>query len=261
MTKQERLRWFFQLSSLVLLIEMSACSMVVALPFGGDSWKEEVLLHDGSKMVIARSQTYGGRHEIGQSPPIKEHTVTFKMPNTTKTITWISEYDESLGRTNFNPLALHILKNTPYIVVTPNLMLSYNKWGRPNPPYVAFKYEGGGWVRIALEEVPPEFKSINLIIDALTHGNQLNARGMVSSDEIKKLNGSLTQEEYKIIHRVPLDHWKSRESERMIRTEGGGWIGIGWFRDQPSLEACLQKCAREKVSASECPCHTLFEGK
>jgi hypothetical protein len=33
---------------------------------GGDSWKEDVLLHDGKKLIVERSQTYGGRHEIGQ---------------------------------------------------------------------------------------------------------------------------------------------------------------------------------------------------
>jgi hypothetical protein len=34
--------------------------------FGGTSWKEEVLLHDGSKVIVDRSAERGGRHEIGQ---------------------------------------------------------------------------------------------------------------------------------------------------------------------------------------------------
>ena len=50
--------------------------------FGDPSWKEEVLLHDGSKIVVERSQSYGGRHEIGQSSPVKEQTITFTVPNT-----------------------------------------------------------------------------------------------------------------------------------------------------------------------------------
>ena len=29
--------------------------------FGGDSWKEEVLLHDGAKIVVKRSLSYSGR--------------------------------------------------------------------------------------------------------------------------------------------------------------------------------------------------------
>lgn len=230
--------------------------------FGGDSWREEVLLHDGSKMIITRSQTYGGSHEIGQPLPIKEHTITFTLPGSPTRITWISEYDESLGRTDFTPLALHVLNNTPYIIVTPNLMLSYHKWGRPNPPYVFFKYEDSKWKRIAIEEVPPEFQTINLVIDTLTDGKKLNSQGVASLEMIAKLNSSLTQEEYKTIHRTPLDHWKPRgNSGRMIRTEDGGWLGLDWFSSQPSLEACLKKCARENVSPKDCPCHALFKEK
>ena len=245
----------------LLGVSMSGSAEAGLFGFGGDSWQEEVLLHDGNKIVITRSQTYGGRHEIGQPLPIKEHTIIFMLPNTNKTITWTSEYDESLGRTDFKPLALHVLNNTPYIIVTPNLMLSYNKWGRPNPPYVCFKYEDSKWKRIAIEEVPPEFQTINLVIDTLTDGEKLNSQGFASLEMVARLNGSLTQEEYKTIHRMPLDHWKPRKSGMMVRTEDGGWIGIDWFEIQPSLKACLAKCTREKVSVQDCPCHTLFEGK
>ncbi len=66
------LRWLFYVSSLVALIEMSACTMMGALPFGGNSWKEEVLLHDGSKIIVERTVERGGRHEVGQKPSYKE---------------------------------------------------------------------------------------------------------------------------------------------------------------------------------------------
>ncbi len=65
------LQWLCYVSSLVVVAEMSACAMVGALPFGGDSWKEEVLLHDGSKIVVERMVKRGGRHEVGQKPPFK----------------------------------------------------------------------------------------------------------------------------------------------------------------------------------------------
>lgn len=171
---------------------------------GGDSWKEEVLLHDGGKLIVKRSQNYGGRHEIGQQPPIKEHTITFTLPGTSKAITWTSEYGEDLGRTNFNLLAMHVLNNTPYIVASPNLCLSYNKWGRPNPPYVFFRHDGKAWRRIPLEEFPVEFKNINLVINTLSHGKSLDSKGLVSADRVSQLNRSLIQEEYKTILREPL---------------------------------------------------------
>ena len=178
--------------------------------FGGDRWKEEVLLHDGQKLIVERSQSYGGRHEIGQKPPIKEHTISFTLLNTNKTITWTSEYGEDIGRTNFNLLAVQVLNGTPYIVASPNLSLSYKKWGQPNPPYVIFKYDGKAWQRIPLKELPLEFENINLVISTLSDAKKLSSLGFVSAEMVKQLNSGLTQEEYKTIHRAPLDHWKPR---------------------------------------------------
>ena len=197
---------------LVLTLGVSMNAYAGFLGLGGDSWKEEVLLHDGSKIIVKRSQSYGGRHEIGQPSPIKEHTISFTLPNSNKTITWTSEYGEDLGRTNFNLLALHVLNGTPYIVASPNLSLSYNKWGRPNPPYVFFKYDGKEWQRISLEEFPAEFKTINVVIYPVGRDvEEMVSLGLVSAGKIKELNSSLTQEEYKTIVRTPLDVWKPRQ--------------------------------------------------
>ena len=173
-----------------------------AYGFGVDSWKEEVLLHDGSKIIVKRSQSYGGQHEIGQPPPIKEHTISFMLPSTKEAITWTSEYGEDIGRTNFYLLALHTLNGTPYIVASPNSCQSYNKWGRPNPPYVFFKYNGMEWQRISLEEVPAEFTTINVALDILGREvKNLVSLGMVSSEKIKELNHHTTILTHKTILR------------------------------------------------------------
>lgn len=154
MSKQN---WFNTLVWVLFFgINITACS-------GGDRWKEEALLHDGSIIMVERFQTYGGMGEIGQSAPVKEHTVTFSLPDSSEKISWTSPYSEEFGRTNFNLLALHIKDGTPYVIVEPNLCLSYNKWGRPNPPYVIFKYHNKTWQRIQLAELPTEFKTINLV--------------------------------------------------------------------------------------------------
>lgn len=164
------------------------------LGFGGDSWKEEVLLHDGSKLIAKRSLSYGGRREIGQGAPIKEQRISFTLPNSNNKISWTSEYSEDVGRANFNLLALHLLKGTPYIVVEPNGCLSYNKWGRPNPPYVFFKYDGKVWQRIQIPELPVEFKTLNI---AIYLGHQdveaMVKEGLVSAGTIKRQNSELTQ--------------------------------------------------------------------
>jgi len=168
------------------------------------SWKEEVLLHDGGKIVVERWQKYGGGHEIGQSPPIKEQTITFTLPGTEQVITWRDEYTEDIGHANFDLVALHIINNTPYIITTPRLCPSYNKWGRPNPPYVIFRYEGKEWKRIELAELPSEFNNVNLVIGSKTHAETLVSQELVSAEMVKKLNSDLTQKEYKTIIRTPL---------------------------------------------------------
>ena len=245
---------------LMLGASMSACAGF--LGFGGDSWKEEVLLHDGSKIIVKRSLSYGGRHEIGQPSAIKEQTITFTLPNTDKTIQWTSEYSEDVGRANFNLLALHVLKGTPYIVAEPNLCLSYNKWGRPNPPYVFFKYDGKEWQRIPLAELPAEFKTLNVAIYLGHQDVELMVReGLVPPETINRRNATLEYNypQYRSILRETYAGATGGCMEE-IRT-GDGWMSIDWFSSQKTYEACLKVCEREKVTSQNCPCAKLFKGK
>lgn len=246
---------------IVLLIAMAGCmTLADGTPLWlGKSWQEEVLLHDGSKIIVKRSQRYGGRQEIGQSPPIKEQDITFTLPGSGKRIIWETDYSEDIGRANLQLLALHILNGTPYVVATPNLCLSYNKWGRPNPPYVFFKYNGETWQRIPLTEFPAQFKDINVVIDTKTNVRTITTQSPVSAEEIRKINSLLTQPEFKTILREPVKIPKSRECAEMIPDGNGGWIGIGWFKKQPSYDACLDVCKRNKMSSQYCPCDRLFD--
>jgi len=211
--------------ALILGVSLTACG-------GGDKWKEEVLLHDGSKLIVERSQTYGGNHELGQGLPIKEHTISFMLPRTNEAITWKSEYGQELGRTNFNLLALDIVNGTPYIVAVPNLCLSYNKWGRPNPPYIFFKYTNQQWKQIPLSEFPVEIKEINLLI--VTYGNneldQLVKSGFVSSDKVEKFNndGNMATE-YKSILREPIKAGALGTDGSSVNCEAMVHYKCGWF--------------------------------
>lgn len=201
--------------------------MANAALFGvdGDSWKEEILLHDGQKIIVKRSQTYGGRSEVGQSTPIKEHTIEFTLPGSNKSIRWVSEYGEDLGRTNFNLLAVHLLNSTPYVVVEPNLCLSYNKWGRPNPPYVIFKYEGSTWKRISMEAFPVEFKTVNVVLGI--RGQQVKNlvnMGLTSAKKIEQLNQQVEPLELKTILREPLSKEKIEAMCEQRVLYKGSWI-------------------------------------
>lgn len=220
-----------------------------------------MLLHDGGKIIVTRSQTYGGRHELGESPPIREHTITFSLPNSDKKISWTSEYSKDVGFANFNLLALHILNETPYLVANPVGCLSYNKWGRPNPPYVIFKYDGKEWQRIPLTEFPAEFKTINLVADAYRQYDIREAQkgfGYVPARSVLKINSSLPQPEYKNILREPMAH-AGGDCAEMIRTRTG-WEGLGFFELNKSYEACVDYCNKKGVKPSDCPCYKLFKG-
>lgn len=249
--------WLRRASNLGLILMMG-----VSMSAYSDSWKEEALLHDGSKVIVSRTQDFGGRHELGQSPPIKEQTISFVLPNTRKQITFKNDYGEDIGRANFMLLALHILNGTPYLVTAPNLCLSYNKWGRPNPPYVVFKHDANTWQRISLEELPAEFKDINLVINTKSHAKTIVSQSPVSAELVRKLNGGLTQSEFKVILREPLERVQERCGE-MVYDGRGGWHGIGWFNDNPSgnptRSACLKYCDIQKISMAYCPCNKLFK--
>ena len=205
---------------LILTLGVSMSANAGWFGFGGDSWKEEVLLHDGSKIIVKRSQSYGGRSEVGQGGPIKEHTVSFTLPNANKTIKWTSEYSEDVGRANFNLLALHILNGTPYVVADPNLCPSYNKWGRPNPPYVLFKYDGSAWQRIQMAELPVEFKTINVSLDI--RGRQVEElveMGKVTAEQIKQRNAHTEIPQHKTILR---EAWQQERLNQMCPQYSSG---------------------------------------
>ena len=202
---------------------MSACAQTGRS--GADSWKEEVLLHDGQKILVERSQTYKGRSEPGQSAPIGEHTIRFSLPGSSKPITWSSEYGQDIGRTDFNLLAGHAKDGVAYVVASPNLCLAYNKWGRPNPPYVAFKQDGTQWQRIGLEALPLEFKTINVTLSIQKpQAEQLSEMGLVNADKRMRMDGYVRQPEFKTILREELSKERINQMCMEMVLYKGKWV-------------------------------------
>lgn len=236
---------------LIMGVSMSACSK---------SWQEEVQLHDGSKIIVTRTVDRGGRHEIGQQSPIKEESLTFTLPATSESITWRNEFHKDVGLADFMPLLLDIFQGVAYVVTSPAGCLSYNKWGRPNPPYVIFKYEGKEWKRVTIQELPAEIKMPNLIVGSPDNNVEKLGKSLISAEDVQKINSTLTQPEYQTILREPYQYAAGGCPE-MVFDGKSMWIGVGWFTGQPSKEACFKYCAREKIGAEYCPCNKLFEEK
>lgn len=258
----ENLLKILKIVSLVLSLGVSINASASFLGFGEVRWKEEALQNDGSTIMVTRSQSHGGRHQIGQIPPIKEQSLTFTLPHSDKVITWKDEATSDVGYANFDVMALYVLHGTPYLVTSPDKCLAYNKWGRPNPPYVFFKYDGASWQRIPLSEFPTEFKNFNLITSTPDDENELTSQSPIQPDIIRKFNNRLTQPEYRTILRTSTF---GRDSEtsciNMVSDGRNGWLGIDWFTHQTTLNGCLNVCRLQRLSPQYCPCNSLFKGK
>ena len=256
--------WLKRIAKLGLLLMMGVSMSADAGLFGhSKGWKEEVKLHDGRVIVVERSFNLGGYSTLdSRERALLDETITFTLPDSNKSILWKTEFRNDVPEPNsLSLLLLDVVGGIPYIATSPAGSIAYNKWGSPNPPYVLFKYVNDEWKRIPLEDFPPELAHANLM--SMPDSRML--KSYYTLEAVKgQMQGRNIAEEFKTIVRTPLDVWKPRpgpNNGELIRTEDGGWIGIGWFSDQPSIEACLKKCAREKVSPQDCPCNTLFKGK
>ncbi len=244
----------------VLALVVAACVCAPFPAIAADTWKEEVLLHDGQALLVERWTLRGGRSELGQQAPIKEESLEFVHPMTRQSITWASHASPDLGLADLAPIALQVVDATPYLVTYPVGCLAYNKWGRPNPPYVLFRYTASAWQRIELQQLPQALQKPNLLISSPDNEVRRLGTRNVSAAMVERVNGELTQREFHSILRVPFAHGMASCAE-MTSNGKGAWVGIGWFRDQPSLDACMNYCSREKFDHKTCPCNKIFEEK
>lgn len=196
-------------------VSMSACS---------DSWTEEVLLHDGSKIIVERAVEHGGRHELFQASPISEQHLEWKMPGTGETIVWEDHFSKDVGSATLLPMLVDIHHGVAYVVANPMGCLAYNKWGRPNPPYVIFKLEGKEWKRIPLQELPAEIKTPNLIFSLPDEKAKQIGKNPVPAEAIQQIVRDTFQPEYKSILREPVTKGSGGTSCEELILYKGSWI-------------------------------------
>lgn len=225
--------WLMQKAKLGFLLMMGISMNAEAglFGFGSASWKEEILLHDGLKVIVERSQSRGGRHEIGQDVPVAKHTVRFSLPGKDKPIVWESEFGLEIEKSSLNLLAIDVVGSIPYIVTTSTGCIAYNKWGRPNPPYVVFKFDGRVWQRVPLVEFPTEIKEANVVIGALTLREEKMLTGHsrpLLAEEIRKMNTEGQTPEYRYLRvfvREPI-RGSPTTCEELVYYKGA-WVGPG----------------------------------
>lgn len=195
----------------VLLAALAGCmALAKDNPLGlGDSWREEVLLHDGSKIIVKRSQSYGGHPTIdSRSRSLRAEEWEFTIPGTRQDVTWKNDGRNPPEGTSLTLIMLDFLNGVPYIATYSAGCISYNYWGRPNPPYVFFKHNGTSWQRISLEEFPKEFKTTNVIVGRPEKDHRY---GIQSAATIQEENQYL-QPYLRVFVREPLDPKKTQSN-------------------------------------------------
>ncbi len=151
------------------------------------------------------------------------------MPGTTQTVTWEDHYSDDLGQANFLPMVLDTSGGTPYLVVYPMGCLAYNKWGRPNPPYVVFHYHDKEWKRIPLQELPANINTPNLIFSMPDIEVEKLGTRFVSAEAIRKIIARYSQPEFKTLLRetVKLGAEGSAVNCPEMVFYKGAWVGPG----------------------------------
>ena len=245
--------------ALIALFSLTACAGLSGGTGHTMRWKEEVKLHDGQVIVVERFYNLGGYPAIeshNRSP--LDETLTFTLPGSAKEVVWKTELNDSPEPNSLGPLLLDVVDGIPYLATSPAGCIAYNKWGRPNPPYVLFKYVNEIWQRIPLEAFPPMLVRSNL----MSRPDSRVLKPYYSLEQVEgQMQGRNIAPEARSILREALPNvWKSCPA-MISYGKSGGWIGLDWFTDQPSLDACLSFCNQKQISPETCPCNSIFKGK
>lgn len=220
--------WRWKAIGTIGLILTSGISMNAQAGFfgiGGHTmnWKEEVLLHDGQIIVAERF------YNLGEYPAIDsreraalDQTVTFSLPGSNQKITWKTDYRDSEPEANSLGLILFdVVKGIPYIATYPAGCIAYNKWQRPNPPQIFFKYENNQWKRIALAEFPVELRKANVIVGS--PASKL-LQPFYNQKQVKEENQDVGQK-YSVIQRQEIEN--AYGGCPVLKRIDGGWASPG----------------------------------
>lgn len=240
---------------LIALISLSGCAGGMAAHTM--DWQEEVLLHDGRIALAERHYNLGGYSTLASTErSAANQTVIFTLPGSSQRLTWQTDFRDTVPEPNsLNLLLFDVVNGVPYIATYPAGCIAYNKWQRPNPPYVLFKHERGEWKRISMTEFPAELSKTNVSVGR--PAPEL-LKPYYTVEGVNARNHYL-EPKYKAILRETMAN--IGQQCRIEYSNGKGtWLSIDWFRDEKDLAACMRVCEIEGFNDATCPCGQFFKG-
>lgn len=183
---------------LLLGSAISACSSTMR-------WTEEVKLHDGQVIDEKRYVNLGGYLYLDSRERVSiDETATFTLPGSNKIITWKIDFRDSQSEPNsLNMIRFDVVHGIPYLATYPAGCIAYNKWGRPNPPQILFKYENEQWKRITVAELPSELIGMSANVIVGTPASSL-LKSFYTVEGVNAKNALISTVEYKTILREAL---------------------------------------------------------
>jgi hypothetical protein len=240
-----------------LVVGLSVSLGVAGQPIGPTrTWMEQIQLHDGSKITAKRTYVLGGRSEPGARESSSTfQTIVFNTPS--GDIEWTTDFRDSQPEPNsLSLIAFDIVRGVPHIATRPAGCIAYNKWQRPNPPQVLFKYVNKQWERVALPDFPKEITKANVV---LGRPSTEVLKAFYSVEDVQRENQDVRHPEYRSVLREAVNYDPS--CIPMVTNGKGLWRAQAWFSKKPSLEACLAGCKSENFDAATCPCNQFFKGE
>jgi len=120
-------------------------------------WKEEVKLNDGRVILVNQKWRCAriGKYNTGKEycSTLRESWLTFSLPEiSNREIEWNEQ---------FLPLVFNVYKGQLYIVgiVDGTQWLVY---GKPQPPYISYRWNVNGWHPISFNEIPETIYKTNM---------------------------------------------------------------------------------------------------
>jgi hypothetical protein len=191
-------------------------------------WKQEAPLHDGRMLIVERVSELGPSALFLQSMRMEiKQTLSFKHPDTGEKISWTIP-------DGLQPAMIDFEQGVPWFLMITAMSSDYSKWGCPNPPYLAYRYQNGKWKHVAFEEFPASLEWLNLFTsssDPMNKGGLLPEGSYVQRDQLEQFWGRVD------LHRGGLGSPKPGEEARRFS------------RDKLSPEAFSEECDLNVVMA------------